>query len=38
MKVVGECDLLLRCGSSCPRGETAPPITVISGETAFRAS
>ena len=38
MKTVGECDLLARFGSSWPRGETAPPITVIFRETAFSAS
>ena len=38
MKMVGECDLLAALGSSCPRGDTAPPMTVIFGETALSAS
>ena len=38
MNVAGECVGRAAFGRSCPRGETAPPITLISGETAFSAS
>ena len=38
MKVVGECVGRMPLGRSVPRGETAPPYTSTSGETALIAS
>jgi hypothetical protein len=38
MNVVGEWVGRIPSGRSVPRGETAPPYTVTSGETAFNAS
>src|SRR5919197_4264662 len=38
MNAVGECVSRPVFGRSTPRGETAPPRTVIFGDTAFRAS